>query len=474
MVDLTNAHKQLLQIKYTAGLQDSLYNKNVIRKRFKMDFETVIQDGSRVVDAVQVRRNNTARYVTEQEAFPEPQVAVVKNTAWFPTFLRGAGSVSYSTQKRTSMAASFAKALTLEMQGIKDDVNNKTEMTACTDGSGLLAQIVKVSSTTFRIPRANAYRLEAGYELQFWVVGDTTDFDNATTTTMRANPASHAHYTVSSVDFDDTNLVTNEFGHTNQKAALVTLEEAMDAAVATGDYITIAGALRAISGQVYTTVEMGIGGIVGMSRNYTSSPYDLKTYGATFQQQTDDPSPNATDSFYGIAPSTTPQWRPVAINADGADPDPRLFQRAMTTLKNMSGKAIDEVSDIYLHSDHLDTWASNRYAEERVMLSPENGEQSGNRGMRFQRHERKYPTYAGIPLCDSRYFDVDKAYVVMKNYIRFGVLEKFALWDQGDGGLHKNYARKPQIDFEFQGSENMAPKLRNCHAVIYNLNTTFA
>ena len=474
MVDLTTALKTLLQNKYTTGIQDSLYAKNVIRKRFQMDFETIVQDGSRVVDAVQTRRNTSARFVTEHEAFPEPQIAVVKNTAWFPSWIRAAGSVAYTTQKRSSMMRSFGQALTIEMQGVRDDVNNKMEMYNCTDGSGLLAQITKISATTIRIPQDRAFRIEQGYPLQFWVVGATTDFDSATTTTMRANPAAHAYYEVDSIDFDDTGTITDEFGHAGQPTALVTFVDALDATVATGDYIVIAGSLRAVGTQLYTTVEMGIGGIVGLSRNYTTNPYDLKTYGATFQQHAEDPSLGTTNHFYGIDPAANPNWRPVAIDAAGREADPRLFQVAMNALKTRSGKSIDQVKDIYLHSNHLLTWASNRYAEERMVLSPENGTEKGNRGLAFQRGERMYPTYSGIPLVDGRYFDSDKAYIVMNDYVRFGVLQKFAIWDQGDGGLHKSYNREPRIDFEFQGFENMAPKLRNCHCVLYNLSTNFS
>lgn len=477
MVDLTNVLKNLLQNKYTSGVQDALYAKHYLRKRFQQDFETILADGSRVVDAVQVKRNTAGRWVTEQEAFPEPQTADVKNTAWFPAWYRAAGSVSYTTDKRTTLKA-FASAMTLEMQGIRDDTGNKMEMAMCMDGSGLLAKIdvVTPGGVEFYIPRERAYRLEEGYPIQFWVVGNFADFDASATTTMRANPSAQAYYTVAAVDFDidpAVATITDEFGNAGLPVAKVTVEENLDAAVADNDYVVLAGSLVASGSLVYSKTAMGIGGIAGMSRNYTATPYDAITYGATFQQQTDDPSPNPTDSFYGISPATNPKWRPIAIDAAGREPDPRLFQVALTAIKTRSGRAVDEVSDIYLHSRHLDVWASNRYAEERLYLQPESGMEKGNRGMEFQRRERMYPTYAGIPLCDGRYFDTDKAYVIMRSHIRIGVLQKFQLWALGDGGLHKAYNRTPRIDFEWQGFENMAPKLRNCHAVIYNLSQNF-
>jgi hypothetical protein len=466
--------RELMHNKYTEGVQDQLNNKHPIRSRFEKDFSRETYEGSRVIDAVQLGRNSVGRWVKEQDSFPLAGNAVVKNTAIFCSWFRTSGQVAYTTKQRTKTRA-FAQAMSVEMVGIKDDTANKMERAACMDGSGLLAKIdvITAGGNAFQVPATKAVRLEEGMPVWFVNVGATTNFDGSTTT-VRANPSGQNYYTIANIDFDGATpaTITDEFGHVVPAARITTIEN-LSTTVVDNDYVVTAGALVTVGSQVFSTEEMGIGGIIGLSRNYTTNPYDTPSFGATFQTATDDPSPGATDDFHGLSPVTYAKWRPVAYNASGGDIDPRLFERIMTLIKTRSGKSLDEITDIYVNSIQVEIWRKSRYSEERVALMPDRGIESGDRGMPSSRSERMYPTYAGIPIVDGRYFDDDKAYIVMRKYLRLMILEAFQLWTLGDGGFHKAYDRTPAVHFEWQGFEQFAGKCRNCHGVIYNLSTTF-
>lgn len=433
----TAAVYEVLQRRFGPGVNDQLNNKTEIRRLLKKDTDKRKFNGSFFQDAVKTGRPSTGRYTGEEEAIPSAGNSKIRNSTVHITRYWTKINVGKVLEARSQGGGAFVGAMVLEMEGATDQAMTFMERAICSAEPVLCTltatSLTAVAANQIRVPLYDAVRLDEGMRIEAWRLIDDADGyadDTSTGTVKRSNPAANDWMTIDTIDL--------EFSATE---AMVTFIENRPA-----DW-TIA-AISATSREVIVCDEaLILAGTQVLTREPIGIPGFISNKGQLFQ--TDSPSNvQARKTMLGILLSTNPKWKSPKFQVNG-DLTPQAFEQGFTKLKVFSGRPTTGIKYAFCHTVQGELWRRARYTEEYVSLDANNGMEKAARGMPSSTDEKKYPTFGGIALVDSRYFNRSDVFLSDPKTMQYYQLSDFQMWKEGDNGFHKAYNNTPATEGEW-------------------------